>query len=54
MKVRTACQDRRAVKSLSQGHNEIARVGFESRLFWPREPRSKHLTTLPRTHLTTG
>ena len=35
MKFRTACQDRQAgesaVRSLSLGHNRIARVGFEPR-----------------------
>ena len=33
-------------RKVSQGHNRIARVGFEPRLCWPRARRSNHSTML--------
>ena len=35
------------VRCLSQGHNHMARVGFEPRLCRSQSQRSNHSTTLP-------
>ena len=51
MKSRTARQDRQAersvVKCLSQGHNRMARVGFEQRPCRSQSQRFNHSTTEP-------
>ena len=53
LKFRTIFQDRQAeesaVKCLSQGHNRMARVGFEPRPCQSRSQRFNHSTTLPTT-----
>ena len=52
MKFTTACQDHQAgesaVKYLSQGHNRMARAGFELRRN-RHHGALNHLTTLPKT-----
>ena len=44
MKFKTACQDHQVeesiIKCLIQGHNRMARVGFEQKLYRPQSWRS--------------